>query len=199
MSGKLQLKGAKHSIWDQIIVEVTKLWDFLNYVEDKRVLVINYLTKHEVANQIMQMRPRTKSHNSIVFFIHLSNQELATLNVHDRMTIIIRAKQFIGKNRLMDNVKTMVEEMKVEIEDFYKKFKFLFDKGIPLFWYNNYSLFNKDYYDNILVQQRVNHDKFQDMEGTLKGEDILNKLEDGFDILCQLKHIGKSLPPISFS
>ena len=37
------------------------------------------------------------------------------------------------------------------------------------------------------------------MEGTLKGEDILNKLEDEFDILCQLKHIRKSLPPISFS
>ena len=45
----------------------------------------------------------------------------------------------------------------------------------------------------------MNHDKFQDMEGILKGEYILNKLEDDFDILCQLKHIKKGLPPISFS
>ena len=60
-------------------------------------------------------------------------------------------------------------------------------------------MFNKDDYDNLLARQRVNHDKFQDMEGMLKGEDILNKLEDYFDILCQLKHIRKSLPPISFS
>ena len=37
------------------------------------------------------------------------------------------------------------------------------------------------------------------MEGTLKGEDILNKLEDGFDILCQIKNIREILPPISFS
>ena len=27
MSGKLQLKGAKHTIWDEIIIEITKLWD----------------------------------------------------------------------------------------------------------------------------------------------------------------------------
>ena len=53
MSGKLQLKGEKHTIWDQIIKDVTKLWDFLNYVEDKIVLVINSLTKYEVANEIM--------------------------------------------------------------------------------------------------------------------------------------------------
>ena len=83
MNGKLQLKGAKHTIWDQIIIEVTKLWDFLNFEEDKRVLVINSLTKYEVENEIMQRRPTSKAQNSIAFLSHLSNQELATLNVHD--------------------------------------------------------------------------------------------------------------------
>ena len=99
----------------------------------------------------------------------------------------------------MDNVKTMAKGMKEEIKDFYKKFKPLFDKGIPTFWYNNDNLFNIEDYDNLLAQQRVNHDKFQDMEGTLKGGDILNKLEDDFDILSKLNNIRKSLPPISFS
>ena len=28
MSGKLQVKGEKHTIWDLIIIDVTKLWDF---------------------------------------------------------------------------------------------------------------------------------------------------------------------------
>ena len=52
----------------------------------------------------------------------------------------------------MDNVKFVAKEMKGEIEYFYKKFKPLFDKGIPTFWYNNDSLFNKDDYDNLLAQ-----------------------------------------------
>lgn len=50
-----------------------------------------------------------------------------------------------------------------------------------------------------MAQQRVNHDKFQELEGTLKGEDILNKLEDDFDVLSQLKYIRRNLPSISFS
>ena len=112
---------------------------------------------------------------------------------------IIRAKKFIDKHQLMNNVKSMVEEMKTKVEGFYKKFKHLFDKGILTFWDTNDSLLNKDDYDNLLAQQRMNHEKFQDMEGTLKWEDILNKLEDDFDILCQIKNIGKNLPPISFS
>ena len=76
------------------------------------------------------------------------------------MGIIIRAKQFIEKHQLMNNVKSLAEEMKTEVEGFYKKFKHLFDKGLPTFWYNNDSLFNKDDYDNLLAQQRMNHDKF---------------------------------------
>ena len=99
----------------------------------------------------------------------------------------------------MENVNPLAEEMKIEIEYFYKKFKPMFEKGLRTFWYNNDSLFNKDGYDNLLAQQRVNHDKFQDMEGIMKGEDILNKLEDDFDLLYQIKNIRKSLPPISFS
>ena len=115
------------------------------------------------------------------------------------MGIIRRAKQFIEKHQLMNNVKSLAEEMKTEVEGFYKKFKHLFDKGLRTFWDNNDNLFNKDDYDNILAQQRMSHDKFHDMEGTLKGEEILNKLLDDFDILCQIKNIRKNLPPISFS
>ena len=60
-------------------------------------------------------------------------------------------------------------------------------------------MINKEDYDNLLAQQRANYDKFQELEGTLKGEDILNNLEDDFDILSQLKYIRRNIPSISFS
>ena len=107
MNEKLQLQGSKHVIWDQITVEVTKLWDFLNFVEDKIVLVVISLVKYEVANELMQRTPSEKAQNSITFLSHLSNQDLATLNIHERMGIIIRSKQFIEKHKLMNNVKTL--------------------------------------------------------------------------------------------
>ena len=49
-------------IWDQILVEVTKMWDFLNVVEDKRVLVRTNLVKHETTNELMQRRPIERAH-----------------------------------------------------------------------------------------------------------------------------------------
>lgn len=147
-------------------------------MEDKRVLVVISLVKYEVANELMQRRPENKAHKSITFLSHLSNQDLETLNIHDRIDIIIRAKKLIEKHKLMNIVKSLAKEMKIEVEGFYKKSQHLFDKGLPSFWYNKDSLFNKDDYDNLLAQQRMNCDKFQDMEGTFKGEDILNKLED---------------------
>ena len=61
LKGKLQLQGAKHMIWHQIIVEVTKMWEFLNVVEDKRVLVRNALVKHETINELVQRRHAEKS------------------------------------------------------------------------------------------------------------------------------------------
>ena len=115
MNGKLQLQVSKHVIWDQITVEVTKLWDFLNFVDDMIFFVISYLIKYEIANKLIQRRTADKAHNSITFLSHLSNQDLATLNIHDKMGIIIRAKQFIEKNQLMKNVKSLEEEMKIEV------------------------------------------------------------------------------------
>ena len=52
----------------------------------------------------MQRRPTTKAQNSIAFLSHLSNQKLPTLNIHDRMGIIIRSREFIEKHKLMENV-----------------------------------------------------------------------------------------------
>ena len=61
-------------------------------MEGKRVLVINSLTKYEVSNELMQRRLAVKAHNSVTFMSHLSNKELATLNIHDKIGIIIRDK-----------------------------------------------------------------------------------------------------------
>ena len=53
-------------------------------------------------------------------------------------------------------------------------------KGLPPFWDpENKSLSKKDY--NELLVQRVNyHSKFDDLEGSLKGETIVVKLGDLF-------------------
>ena len=81
--------------WEQIIIEVTKMWEFLNVVEDKRVLVSNALVKHETTNELMQRRPIERTQNTINLLSNILNKHLITLKVHDRLGIIMRSKKFI--------------------------------------------------------------------------------------------------------
>ena len=105
MKGKLQLQGTKHMIWDEILVEVTKMWDFLNMVEDKRVLVRTTLVKHETTNELMQRRPTERAQKTVNFLSNVSNQDLITMKIYDRLGIIMRDKKFIEMQMLMNKVK----------------------------------------------------------------------------------------------
>ena len=64
---------------------------------------------------------------------------------------------------------------------------------MPPFWDENNCLLKKATYDNFLVQKRNDHSQFENMEGNLKGETIVEKLDDIFDLLGQIRKV--KLPP----
>ena len=45
----------------------------------------------------------------------------------------------------------------------------------------------------------MNHNKFEDMENNLKGENIVSKLSDDFNVLGQLQEFIINLPSISYA
>ena len=45
----------------------------------------------------------------------------------------------------------------------------------------------------------MDHSKFEDLEKKLRGEIIVNKLSDGFDIFAQFKIIKLNSPPLSIA
>ena len=62
----------------------------------------------------------------------------------------------------------------------------MIDKGLPYFWDKDNMLLHKNDYDKSLSKERINHDKFQDMEKGLKAKLIMSKLEEDFDIFSQI-------------
>ena len=60
-------------IWDQILVEVTKMWDLLNVVEDKMVLVRTALVKYENTNEFMQRRLAERAQKTVNFLMSQIN------------------------------------------------------------------------------------------------------------------------------
>lgn len=185
-------------IWDQIIVEVTKMWEFLNVVEDKRVLVIIVVIKHETTHELMQRRPTERVQNVINFLSNISNHNLITLKVQDRLGIVMRARKFIEMHKLMNQVKMVAEKMREDVKQFQLEFKDVIDKSLPSFLDKDNMLLHKNNYYKFLLEERLNHDKFEDMEKGLKEENIMSKLEHDFDILSQIQKLRKDIPPVSY-
>ena len=61
-------------------------------------------------------------------------------------------------------------------------FNELFKKGFPYFWDDKGNLIAQEIYHALLVQQRNEDSKFNDLEKYFKGQVIVDKLIEDFDI-----------------
>lgn len=113
---QVQLLGAKHLLWDKIAVEISKLWVYAYFMEDKRILAGSTLTKCQIVNENLHMIPINKAHNTINFLNETSNETLRALGVKDRFAIIIWDKIFIEKHNMVNNGKAKVEKMNKEVQ-----------------------------------------------------------------------------------
>ena len=85
--------------------------------------------------------------------------------------------------------------MQNEIKEVYPLFKPLIEKGLPHFWDDNNYLLKKEAYDNLLVQRKNDHSQFENLEGNLIGEVVVEKLGDTFDPFNQVRRV-KFLSPL---
>ena len=67
ITGKVPLHGAKHVIWDALLVEVTNFRPYLNYVNDKILMVDMAFQRCKVINETIDKKPLDTAHNAIDF------------------------------------------------------------------------------------------------------------------------------------
>ena len=78
----------------------------------------------------------------------------------------------------------------------YALFKPLMEKGLPDFWDDQNRLLKKEQYENLIVAKRNDHAQFDDLEGNLRGEVLVVKLGDIFDLLNMAKRIKLPSPEV---
>ena len=120
LNGKVPSQDAKHIIWDQIAEEVSKMWDYITVMEKKRNIAIASLAKYEVAKETMQQRPSKRAQHSINFLSFSLDETLRVIGILDRYGIMERARRFIEKKNLMDNVKAQDDQIRKQLNQFYK-------------------------------------------------------------------------------
>ena len=102
---------------------------------------------------------------------------------------MILVQRILTKDEMIKQVRSKCELLQKEVKEIYALLKSLLEKGLPPFWDPENKLLSKRDYSELLVQKRNNHSKFDDLEGSLKGETIVVKLGDLFYLLNIIRRI----------
>jgi hypothetical protein len=119
--------------------------------------------------------------------------------VNDRTTLIISARRIISKHNLLRLVQNKAVKMEHSIQEFKYTFEQLFAKCLPSFLDGKGSLYNQEYYHTLLMQCRMDHSRFEDMEESLKGPSLVEHLATDFKILNMFKIVKVSVPTMSYA
>jgi acetylornithine/succinyldiaminopimelate/putrescine aminotransferase len=65
LRGKGLLQGAKHIIWDSIVVEAAKFRVYLNFINDKDSMAITARSRCTVVNETLAKKPSEWAQNAI--------------------------------------------------------------------------------------------------------------------------------------
>ena len=126
----------------------------------------------------------------IKFLKYSSDETLQAFKINDRYQTIMLLQRVIGKEELTQRVHVKIKVLQEEIKATYAILIPLMDKGVPHFWDTENRLINKEKYDNLIVNKRNDHSNFEDLEGNLRGEVLVVKLGDIFDLLNMVKRIN---------
>ena len=120
------------------------------------------------------------------------------MGIKDRISIVLWAKKFIHKHHLMKMVQDRADEIVLQVNNFKQVFKELFEDGLPSFWDEEGRMFSQEHYHSLLVQIRMDHSKFDDLEKGLTGKTIVDKLTENYEILQKFLLVRKGLPKVSY-
>ena len=81
-----------------------------------------------------------------------------------------------------------------QVKLFLDMFDPLFEKGLPFFWEEKGSMLSQKEYQYRLIECRLDHTKFADMQQSLSGKAIVEKLVDDFEMIFAFKSTCARLP-----
>jgi len=185
--------GAKHIIWDQIIKEIFSKWDNFVVLRDEEDLAFKVQRHIEEASNELGDKPIMVD-RVIAYLNSRTWKDLHTLGVRDRTTTILEASKVHTKRNLIQKAQASCNTVTKNGRIFRAKFKYIFELGIPSFWGGNNALLQKDVYNALIVKSRNDDSKFQCIQGSVKGESIVDLLYGDFQLLFEVRKLFQNMP-----
>ena len=112
LAGKLPLQGARHLIWDMIIVEAVKLKIYLNYILDKEIVIYSTKQSCTAVKEVLNKKPIDTTNNTMNFLDGLSEYDLK------KISLITWEMKVVGKHQHLDTVLAKIDIMQHEVNIF---------------------------------------------------------------------------------
>ena len=160
-------------------------------MEVKKAYIYSALEHKLATEQLAHLHktPTERALMSIKFLKYSSDEALQGFEINDRYQTIMLLQRVIEKEELTQRVHDKIKVLQEEIKATYAILKPSMDKGLPHFWDTEDRLIKKGQYDNLIINKRNDHSNFGDLEGNLRGEVLVVKLGDIFDLLNMVKRI----------
>ena len=195
---KFHVQGAKNIIWDALISEATKLRPCLDYILEKEIMIQSSKQSVTAVKERLKKNPIDYVKNTIDFLNGLTEDALKEANSKDIICIITWVRNVVNKHQHLDTVEENIGIMAHQVKLFMDMFDPLFIKGLPFFWEDKGSMLSKKEYHDYLIECRSYHTKFADMQQSLSGKKILDKLADDFEMIFSFKSTCAHLPDFSY-
>ena len=104
-----------------------------------------------------------------------------------KIAIITSARKVVNKYHHLDTLQAKIYIMAHQFKLFRDMFDPLFKKGIPFFWEENGTMLTWKEYQEKLIQCRLDHTNLADMNQSLSGKTVVDKVVDEFEIIFSFK------------
>jgi hypothetical protein len=113
LGGKFYLIGARHLLWDKIVEEITKIWDYIIIMDEESGLARKVDKDIKVAFQELGNRPETTT-KIIKLLNSKSNEELSKKGIKNRTSMVMEIEKVFTKRNL-------IQQAQKQINSFTKK------------------------------------------------------------------------------
>jgi hypothetical protein len=199
VTGQAAMQGCKHLVWDQIIKEVDKLRPYLDYIRVKEKVAKDALNSCQAIRESLNRKPKEIAQRAITFLNGLTDADLTTMNITNRISVITWARRILGKYSHVENVEVKAGEIREEAIKFKKQFEKLVNKGLPAFWNEQNELIPQAEYKRLLFDIRMDHKNFQQLDHMLTGKILMEKMSGEFEMLNMVISTCRNLLPVSYA
>ena len=109
------MQGAKHLIWDQIIIEGDKFQPYLDVIEDLEYAVREARKQVQVVAAKVNKKPSDITESAITFVSSLSDEATNKYGIQNRVIVVSEARKAISKHRMMETIQGKIDVAKHKV------------------------------------------------------------------------------------